>query len=218
MNVKAETKKLRLSKDKCYKIHIAKRSKEVKSCDLTLNVNGEEMKSASEAKYLGDVLNAEGTVDSTIEERRQKGIGIANQISSMPNSISLGFYYIDIAMMLREAKLVNGTLTNAEVWPYLNKENLSCLEAADLSLMRTIFKAHSKTVCELFFLETGKILFRFVIYKRRLMYLRQLVTINETELTQKVYSVQKLKETKGNWFQVINEIKEIASIDKKGYL
>ena len=81
------------------------------------------MKSATEAKYLGDILNEEGKIDSTIEERRQKGIGIVNQICSILNI--LRFHYLDIALTLREARLVNGTLTNSEVWPSLNqKENL----------------------------------------------------------------------------------------------
>ena len=66
------------------------------------------MKSATEAKYLGDILNEEGKIDSTIEERRQKGIGIVNQICSILNI--LRFHYLDKALTLREARLVNGTL------------------------------------------------------------------------------------------------------------
>ena len=158
INVKVETKKLRLSEKKCYKIHIAKKTKDVRKCETDLMVHDEPMKSASEAKYLGDILNEEGTIDGTIEDRRLKGIGIMNQVSSILNSISLGFYYLDIALVLREAKLINGTLTNSEVWPSLNKQHKYSLEAADLDLMRKIFNAHSKTASELFHLETGKFL------------------------------------------------------------
>ena len=115
------------------------------------------MKSASEAKYLGDILNEEGKIDSTIEDRNQKGIGIVNQIWSVLNSISLGFYYLDIAMTLREARLINGTLTNSEVWPNLTLKQQESIEAADLNLMRKIVNAHTKTASELFYLETGKL-------------------------------------------------------------
>ena len=123
VNFKIETKKLRLSQDKCYKIQIEKKSNNFRKCEINLKAHDQAMKSATEAKYLGDILNEEGKIDSTIEERRQKGIGIVNQICSILNI--LRFHYLDIALTLREARLVNGTLTNSEVWPSLNqKENL----------------------------------------------------------------------------------------------
>ena len=198
VNVKIESKKLRLSQDKCYKIHIGRKSKPGDKCKVDLKVHNEDMKSAKEAKYLGDIINEEGNVNSTIDERCQKGIGIVSQISSMLNSISLGFYYIEIALILRDARLINGTLTNSEVWPSLTLNQFEVLEAADLDLMRKIFKAHSRTATELFYLETGKIPLRFVVYKRRLMYLWHILNTSENELIHKVYSVQKLKTTKGD--------------------
>ena len=78
VNVKIEAKKLRLSQDKCYKIHIAKQSNNFRKCEINLKAHDEAMKSATQAKYLGDILNEEGKIDFTIEERRQKGIGIVN--------------------------------------------------------------------------------------------------------------------------------------------
>ena len=127
VNVKIESKKLRLSHDKCYKIHIRRKSKPGDKCKVDLKVHNEDMKSAKEAKYLGDIINEEGNVNSTIDERCQKGIGIVSQISSMLNSISLGFYYIEIALILRDARLINGTLTNSEVWPSLTLNQLEVL-------------------------------------------------------------------------------------------
>ena len=186
VNVKIESKKLRLSHDKCYKIHIGRKSKPGDKCKVDLKVHNEDMKSAKEAKYLGDIINEEGNVNSTIDERCQKGIGIVSQISSMLNSISLGFYYIEIALILRDARLINGTLTNSEVWPSLTLNQFEVLEAADLDLMRKIFKAHSRTATELFYLETGKIPLRFVVYKRRLMYLWHILNTSENELIHKV--------------------------------
>ena len=117
-------------------------------------------------------------------------------------------------MTLREARLINGTLTNSEVWPDLTQKHQESIEAADLDLMRKIFNAHSKTASELFYLETGKIPLRFVIYKRRQMYLWQILTRNDGELIHKVYSVQRLQTTRGDWFQIINEVKEKLAIEK----
>ena len=118
------------------------------------------------------------------------------------------------SLLLRDARLINGTLTNSEVWPSLTLNQFEVLEAADLDLMRKIFKAHSRTATELFYLETGKIPLRFVIYKRRLMYLWHILNTSENELIHKVYSVQKLKTTKGDWFGLVQRTKEILDIDK----
>ena len=214
VNVKVETKKLRLSKDKCFKIHIGKRFKKTGKCKIDLKVHDDPMKATSEAKYLGDIISEEGNLKSTIEERSMRGIGIVNQINSMLSSLSLGFYYFEIAFILREARLINGTLTNSEVWPSLSQQNFDSLEAADLDLMRKIFNAHSRTASELFFLESGKIPLRFVIYKRRLMYLWHILNRSDSELIHKVYTAQQFQPTRGDWFELAQTTKAILSIDK----
>ena len=121
INVKIETKKLRLSESKCFKIHVSNKSEK---CKVDLKVGDKVMNSASQAKYLGDIINEDGNIKNTIEDRRQKGIGIVSQISSILSSISLGFYHFEISFILRESLLVNGTLTNCEVWPNLTLQNI----------------------------------------------------------------------------------------------
>ena len=176
INMKMESKKLRLSAEKCNHMYIAKNKSE---CSINLKVHDEMMKKTESCSYLGDVLSSDGSLDLTIEERRQKGVGIVSQISSILSSISMGFFFMEIAFTLRESLLINGTLTNSEVWPNIRKEHLESLEAADLNLMRKIFNSHSKTAYEIFFLEPGKLPLRFVVYKRRLMYLRHVLYRDE---------------------------------------
>ena len=77
VNMKIESKKLRLSKEKCVQIHVSKDNHKV--CDSTLKVHDDKMKKAKEGSYLGDILTDDGTLDKTIESRRQKGIGICSQ-------------------------------------------------------------------------------------------------------------------------------------------
>ena len=67
------------------------------------------------AKSLGDILNENGTIDNTITDRKSKSIGIISQISTILDSITFGLYYVDTALILREAILINGILTNSEV-------------------------------------------------------------------------------------------------------
>ena len=66
INAKIETKKLRLSGDKCYKMHICKKHTE---CNQILKVHDENMKIVSHATYLGDVLSDKGTIDENVNQR-----------------------------------------------------------------------------------------------------------------------------------------------------
>ena len=163
-------KKLRLSQDKCSQIHIGK-EKEDLSCKTNLKVHQNLMKKASSGPYLGDVLSSEGTIDLTIESRRQKGIGLVSKISGIINNVSLGIHYFRISMALRESMMVNGIITNSEVWYNIKENHLVTLEEIDQTLRRKVFKAHSKTAIEALYLEAGIIPIRFIIAKRRLMYL-----------------------------------------------
>ena len=189
INAKVESKKLRLSGDKCYKIHICKRKS---MCTQVLKVHDSTMKTVTQATYLGDVISEKGTIDETIEQRSQKAYGIISQISSMLSSISLGSFHFDIALVLREAKFVNSIMTNCEVWHNMFQYHVDALEKLDLDLLRRILKGHSKTAKEAFFLELGIYPLRFVLAKRRLMYLWHILHRDNSELIRKVYATQKL--------------------------
>ena len=53
----------------------------------------------------------------------------------MVNGISLGHHYYRIAFMFRECMLLNGILTNSEVWYPSNDTQLEVLEDIDLMLI-----------------------------------------------------------------------------------
>ena len=72
-------------------------------------------------------------------------------------------------------------------------------------LLRSIFKAHSKTCIEFLHLETGTKPIRFVIASRRLNYLHNILTKPEHELTRQVYEAQKTKTTKGDWIELVKD-------------
>ena len=202
INAKVESKKLRLSEDKCYKIHICKKKS---LCTQVLKVHDSTMKTVTQATYLGDVLSEKGTIDETIEQRCQKAYGIISQITSMLSSISLGCFHFDIALVLREAKFVNSIMTNSEVWHNVFQYHIETLEKLDLDLLRQVMKGHSKTAKEAYFLELGIYPLRFVLAKRRLMYLWHILHRDDSELIKKIYVTQKLKYNRGDWGEIIEE-------------
>ena len=109
--------------------------------------------------------------------------------------------------------LLNGMLTNLEVWHPVTNKQIEVLENIDLMLLRKIIKGHSKTPKEAFFLETGLLHIKFVAIKRRLMYLHTILSKPETELIRKVYQVQKSLPTSKDWFEIVSEDRKNLEIN-----
>ena len=86
------------------------------------------------------------------------------------------------------------------------------LGAIDEILMRKILKTPANTCKEALFLETGCLSVKYIIMKRRLMYLQQIVKRPEDELVSRFYKAQQLNPVKGDWIKMINEDKEHLKI------
>ena len=74
------------------------------------------MKETEKETYLGDIIDQNGKIQSTIDKRLKKGEGINSEILSILSEIPLGKYKIEAALHLREAMLLNGILYNSEAW------------------------------------------------------------------------------------------------------
>ena len=209
LNTKIDAKKLRLSTDKCTHMHISKTSSK---CYSNLKADNVVMKKTTECKYLGDILSSSGSMDPTIENRRQKGVGLVSEISGMINGLSLGYHFFRISFLLRESRLVNGIMTNAEIWHPLSDNQMDVLENIDLMLIRKIVKGHSKAPKETFFMDTGLLPLKYVTIKRRLLFLQTILKRSKSELTRNVYEVQKMIPAKHDWSQLVMQNKKDLNI------
>ena len=124
INAKINLKKLEFNKNKCVKLHIckdqfncSKSQSSIKNMKCVfLEVQKSEMKSAENEKYIGDVISQNGSNDANVSRRRSQGIGAISQIFALLNEISLGYHYIEIGLILREAILLSKMLLSAESW------------------------------------------------------------------------------------------------------
>ena len=98
LNSKISSKKLRLSEEKCTHLHFSKSSTK---CYTSVKAGKSNMKKSLKCSYLGDVLSTDGSIDATIEQRRQKGIGLCSQITGIVNGLSLGNYFFKIGFFLK---------------------------------------------------------------------------------------------------------------------
>ena len=133
INTQVELKKLRFhvpdikGKTKCHKLHIGRNHQ---SCP-TLKVHGTIMPDVTEETYLGDILSSDGKNSKNIQNRISKGLGVINQIFNLLDNICFGPHFFEIAILLRDSMLINGTLTNAEIWYNLSKSEVEEFEALD---------------------------------------------------------------------------------------
>jgi hypothetical protein len=144
-----------------------------------MKVHGHQAGQVQEPLYLGDIVRADGKNSSNIKCRVYKGLGRITEIMDILNCVSFGHKYFEKASTLREARLINGILTNAEVWYSLQKSEI---EEIDNMLLRRILAAPESTCIESLYLELGLIPIHVLLKARRVIYLHYLATQNEDEM------------------------------------
>ena len=110
--------------------------------------------------------------------------------------VSLGRkFYFQVATTLRESMLLSSMLLNSEAWIGLNQTDVDELEQVDEILLRRILETPSTTPKPALYLELGCLPIRFVIMKRRLLYLHYLLNVQNEEMLSQVFNAMKKKST-----------------------
>ena len=139
-----------------------------------MKVHGVKGGRVYEAVYLGHLLRQDGKNTSNIKNRVKKGLGIVTKIMDILKTVSYGEKYFEIATTLREAELINGMLTNAEVWYGVSQSEQDELEEVDKLLLRRILNAPTSACIESLYLELGLVPIHIIIKARRVKYLHYL--------------------------------------------
>ena len=133
------------------------------------------MPEVTEDVYLGDILSCDGKNTKNVRSRISKGLGIINQIFKMLENITFGSHFFEIALLLRDSMLINGTLTNVEVWYNLTKSEVEEFESLDFLFFRRLMEVPHTTPSEAYYLEFGVLLVNVVIKARRINYLHSIL-------------------------------------------
>ena len=205
-----ELNKLKLSAEKCSKIHIGKKNYQCPQ----LKVHERDMKQAQKEKYLGDIINDKGNIKDTIENRIAKAWSYVSEIGAILSEFPFGNKKIQVGLMLREAMFLNGVLHSSESWHGITSTQIAQLETVDHHLMRTILSAHAKIPIEFLYLETGALPIKSVITSRRLNYLKHIHMQSEHELIKRIFSAQREDPKKGDWWLMVKDDMETFNIDE----
>ena len=109
----------------------------------------------------------------------------------MIEEMPLGWAKIKAGLRLRKPLLLNAILFNSESLHGVSKEDIEDLEQVDQALLRGLVDGHAKVALPGLYPELGQEPLRFVLAARQVLYLHTLLNRDDTELTKKVYLVQK---------------------------
>ena len=165
--------------------------------------------------YLRNILSKDGKNNLNIEARVSKGLGIVSQIMDILKCVSFGAHYFEIALTLRESIMINGMLTNCEVWYGLTDNEVGQLEEVDRLLLRRILNVAASCPVEALYLELGCVPLRIVIKSRRINYLHHLTTRNSSEMIFKFFMAQwNFPANKDEWTEQVRKYLEELKMEE----
>ena len=126
-------------------------------------------------RYLGDIISSDGKNTKNIDVRKNRGIGVVNQVMDILEEICFGKYHFQVAMILRNSLLISSLLTNAEAWYNLSNAEVTDLEKVDEDLLRKVLESPVSTPREMLYLELGVSPIRNIIRSRRLNFLHYIL-------------------------------------------
>ena len=156
----------------------------------SLSIHGTKMLKSETQKYLGDVLTTSGKINENIMSRYNKGIGKVNKILGILQEVSLGPHYFKMALLFRNSILLSSMLCSSEVLYGITNAHIEKLEQVDRIFFRKVFQVPNGTAIEAFYLETSAIPIRHILIGRRLLYLWDILSRNESELVRKVFNLK----------------------------
>ena len=93
----------------------------------------------------------------------------------MLEDVCFGPYEFEVANIWRNSLFINSILTNSETWYNLTKTEVDQLEQIDEYLLRSILETGRSTPKMMLYLEMGCMPIRFILMKRRIIYLHYIL-------------------------------------------
>ena len=151
--------------------------------------------------YLGDVIAANGRHDKNVLNRKNKGLGIINQIMQILQSTYYGKYYFEVALVLRESLLLSSLLLNSEAWVNLTEQDIRKLEQTDEILLSKILDCEANTNNIFKYLELGVAPLRFEVMKRKVLFLQYILQQKKDSMIYKVFEATLKNPLKNDFVQ-----------------
>ena len=119
---------------------------------------------------------------------------------------SYGNYSFKSALLMREALLIGGLLSNAETWTNITQSNILKLTQPDKKLHRALLSTTGNPSKVFICSELRVIPERYAIMKKKLMnFLHYILNESMTSIVRQVYDTQKVDSRKGDFFNLVQK-------------
>ena len=170
---------------------------------LTIHVE----KSVFEKAYLGDIMSKDGKNVKKIKARTNKTFRNFKKIISTLKERPLGKHTFKALKLMREGLLLGGLLTNSESWINLTKKDIENLEKPDTILQRQALSARGNPSKAFTMLELGIIPIKFILMKKRLLFLHYILRENKDSMLYKVFIALNEDSRKGDFVDMVKKDK-----------
>ena len=166
-----------------------------------------------EQLYLGDLISADGSHTKNVQLRKDKGIGVINQIMQILHSTYFGKYFFEIAMVLRESLLLSSLLLNSEAWVNYTDRDLRILEQCDEMLLTKVLDCDANTSNALKYLDLGIVPIRYEVMKRKLAFLQYILLQDKESMMFQVLKATEENPTKNDFVLTCQRYLKALEID-----
>ena len=150
-------------------------------------------------KYLGFVLSSTGENMANINAIKKKSIGLLKTALNKLNSLNLKYYYFECSVIILNVMLRSSILYASEVYYNLKENEIRQLERIEEQFMRKILNTTKGCPIVSLYLSLGHVPARFEIQKRRLLFLKYILTEKEESMVREFFQLQIEMPTKGDW-------------------
>ena len=151
------------------------------------------------------MISCDGSNTENVTARVQRGYGTVKDIVRMLDRMCLGPFMYQKAVVLRNSMLVGTLLSCSEAWYNITEKELVQLEQVDKYLWCNLLEVARTVPYDLICLELGLEPIRFIIMRRRLMYLQHIMKQKETSLIKNFFLTQMKSLKKKDWGKTIIE-------------
>ena len=145
-----------------WKDHLVQKENGVKVLD-DKHMGKEKMKAVLSKKYLGQIIQNNGRNDQNIKDKTDKAVGNVSKITNALSERPYGKHSFKAALLMRQAMLLGGLLSNAETLTHLTESDITKLTMPDTLLHRALLSTSENPSKVFMCLELGIIPVKYVL-------------------------------------------------------
>ena len=187
-------KRLKFSAKKCELLAIGS-----DDAGYTLDINGRTIKHVSTVKYLGDILNAQGSNVDMIKSRVDRCHGSVTELISICKEAHFGQQQIGMMFLLYKAVFLPRMIYNCESWSKMTSKDIAELQRGQLHYLRSITEVPKSTPIAAVYLEFGVLPIQYEVQLRKLYFLKSILQKSRDDPVRMVYNEMLKYPCENNW-------------------